>query len=103
MATNTVANIFGKTYTLGVDQDHSADHVQHIARLVDKRMHQVKGELRTGASPLQVAVLASLNLVDELLSIREDHAATESDIAERASRLTASLGRLFAEVEATDR
>ena len=103
MATNTVANIFGKTYTLGVDQDHSAAHVQHIAQFVDKRMHQVKGELRTGASPLQVAVLASLNLVDELLSIREDHAATESDIAERTSRLTASLGRLFAEVEATDR
>ena len=103
MATNVVANIFGKNYTLAVDQDHSADHVQHIAGLVDGRMHHVKGELGGSASPLQVAVLASLNLVDELLSIRDEHATAESDIAERTSQLTASLGRLFAEVEATDR
>ena len=101
MSSNTVANIFGKNYTLVVDQDHPADLVQQIAQLVDERMHQVKGELRAG-SPLQVAILANLNLVEELLSLQEGYASTESDIAQRTSRLTASLGRLFAEVEATD-
>ncbi|MEE3257618.1 MAG: cell division protein ZapA [Candidatus Latescibacterota bacterium] len=101
MSSNTVANIFGKNYTLVVDQDHPADLVQQIAQLVDERMHQVKGELRAG-SPLQVAILANLNLVEELLSLQEDYASTESDIAQRTSRLTAALGRLFAEVEATD-
>jgi cell division protein ZapA (FtsZ GTPase activity inhibitor) len=101
MSTNTVVNIFGKNYTLVVDRDHSADLVVQIAQLVDDRMLQVKGELRTGF-PLQVAILASLNLVEELLSLQEDYASTESDLAQRTSRLTASLGRLFAEVEATD-
>ena len=101
MSSNTVANIFGKNYTLVVDQDHPADLVQQIAQLVDERMHQVKGELRAG-SPLQVAILANLNLVEELLSLQEDYASTESDIAQRTSRLTAALGRLFTEVEATD-
>ena len=101
MSSNTVANIFGKNYTLVVDQDHPTDLVQQIAQLVDERMHQVKGELRAG-SPLQVAILANLNLVEELLSLQEDYASTESDIAQRTSRLTAALGRLFAEVEATD-
>jgi len=101
MSSNTVTNIFGKNYTLVVDQDHPADLVQQIAQLVDERMHQVKGELRAG-SPLQVAILANLNLVEELLSLQEDYASTESDIAQRTSRLTAALGRLFAEVEATD-
>ena len=100
MSTNTIVSIFGKNYTLGVDQDHPADHVQQIAQLVDERMQQVKGEIRAG-SPLQVAILASLNLIEELLSLQDDYTSAESDITQRTSRLTASLGRLFAEVEAT--
>lgn len=100
MSTNTIVRIFGKNYTLGVDQDHPTDHVQQIAQLVDDRMGQVKSEVSTG-SPLQVAILASLNLVEELQSLREDYASAESDITLRTSRLTASLGRLFAEVEAS--
>ena len=63
-------------------------------------MQQVKGEIRAD-SPLQVAILASLNLVEELMSLQEDYASAESDITQRTSRLTASLGRLFAEVEAS--
>jgi hypothetical protein len=35
------------------------------------------------------------------MSLQEDYASTESDITQRTSRLTASLGRLFAEVEAS--
>ena len=100
MSTNTIVRIFGKNYSLGVDQDHPADHVQQIAQLVDDRMGQVKSEMSTG-SPLQVAILASLNLVEELQSLQEDYASAESDITLRTSRLTASLGRLFAEVEAS--
>jgi len=100
MSTNTIVRIFGKNYSLGVDQDHPTDHVQQIAQLVDDRMGQVKSEMSTG-SPLQVAILASLNLVEELQSLQEDYASAESDITLRTSRLTASLGRLFAEVEAS--
>ena len=101
MPATTVVNIHGKNYTLGVDQDHPAERVQQIADLVDERMHQVKDELRSGTAPLQIGVLAGLRLVDELLSLREDYDSTQSDIAQRTSRLTASLGRLFAEVDAT--
>ena len=100
MSTNTIVRIFGKNYSLGVDHDHPTDHVQQIAQLVDDRMGQVKSEMSTG-SPLQVAILASLNLVEELQSLQEDYASAESDITLRTSRLTASLGRLFAEVEAS--
>ena len=99
MSTNTIVNIFGKNYTLGVDEDHPTDHVQLVAQLIDERK-QVKGEIRAD-SPLQVAILASLNLVEELMSLQEDYASAESDITQRTSRLTASLGRLFAEVEAS--
>ena len=100
MSTNTVVNIFGKNYTLGVDEDHPSDHVHLVAQLIDERMQHVKGGIRAD-SPLQVAILASLNLVEELMSLQEDYASAESDITQRTSRLTASLGRLFAEVEAS--
>ena len=99
-AATTEVNIFGKSYTLGIDQDHPAEHVQKIAQLVDEQMREVKDEVRS-QSPLQVAILASLNLVEELIALQEDYASAEADIAQRTSRLTASLGRLFEEGDAT--
>ena len=98
MSPQVVVKIFDKHYTLGVDEDHSAEHVQKLAEMVDERMHKVKYELQSG-SPLQVAILASLSLVEELLSLREDYASAEADIAQRTSQLATSLGHLFAEVE----
>ena len=98
MSSQVVVKIFDKHYTLGVDEDHSAEHVQKLAEVVDERMHEVKHELH-GGSPLQVAILASLSLVEELLSLREDYASAEADIAQRTSQLATSLGHLFAEVE----
>jgi cell division protein ZapA (FtsZ GTPase activity inhibitor) len=98
MSSQVVVKIFDKHYTLGVDQEHSADHVQKLAEMVDKRMHEIEREVK-GGSPLQVAILASLSLVEELLTLREDYASAESDIALRTSQLATSLGRLFAEVD----
>lgn len=99
MSSQVVVKIFDKHYTLGVDQDHSAEHVQKLAEMVDERMHEIKREIK-GGSPLQVAILASLSLVEELLSLREDSASTEADMAQRTSRLVTSLGHLLAEVDA---
>ncbi len=98
MSSQVVVKIFDKHYTLGVDQDHSAEHVQKLAEMVDERMHEIKREVK-GGSPLQVAILASLSLVEEILSLREDYASAEADIALRTSQLATSLGHLFAEVE----
>jgi cell division protein ZapA (FtsZ GTPase activity inhibitor) len=50
-------------------------------------------------SPLQTAILAGLNLVDELFKMQVDYQSAESDIAQRTSRLTTSLGRVFQDVE----
>ena len=98
MSSQVVVKIFDKHYTLGVDQDHSAEHVQKLAEMVNERMHEIKREIK-GGSPLQVAILASLSLVEELLALREDYASAEADIALRTSQLATSLGHLFAEVE----
>jgi cell division protein ZapA len=94
---SAVVNIFGKNYTLSTE-GHDADHLRKIADMVDTHMREIEGEGHR--SPLQVAVVAALNLIDELFELQAEYESVESDIENRTSRLTASLGRLFEQVDA---
>jgi cell division protein ZapA (FtsZ GTPase activity inhibitor) len=94
---SAVVTIFGKTYTLSTE-GHDIERMRETAQLVDTHMREAAGE--DPSSPVQVAVLAGLNLVDELFALQTEYISAESDIALRTSRLTASLGRLFEQVEA---
>ena len=96
-AQSAVVNIFGKTYTLSTEEN-DVERTRQIAQMVDQHMRAVECDSRQ--SPLQTAVIAGLNLVDELFALQEEYSSVESDIAGRTSRLTASLGRLFEQVDA---
>ncbi len=64
----TVA-IYDQTYHLrGVDPEH----IEGLARLVDSKMRAVSSQGATVDS-LRVAVLAALNIADELTELRERH------------------------------
>ena len=97
-STKIMVSIYDKTYTFVPTAEQSADQIRRLASLVDERMRQVQGTVRPH-SPLQTAILAGLGLVDELFSLQEDYQATESDIAQRASKLLDSLGRVFEETQ----
>jgi cell division protein ZapA (FtsZ GTPase activity inhibitor) len=97
-STSVAVNIYDKIYTFALAPGQTEEQIQQIARYVDDNMRQV-GQLYRPPSPLQTAVLAALNMVDELFKLQTEYRATESDIAQRASRLTASLGRLFEQVQ----
>jgi len=97
-STRVVVNIYGKNYALALEPGRTAEQVRQIARLVDENMRQVYQTYRS-PSPLHTAVLAALNLVDELFRLQTDYRAAESDIAQRTSRLAASLGRIFEQVQ----
>ena len=96
-AQSAVVNIFGKTYTLSTEENY-VERTRQIAQMVDQHMRAAEGDSRQ--SPLQTAVIAGLNLVDELFALQEEYSSVEYDIAGRTSRLTASLGRLFEQVDA---
>ena len=96
--TSVAVDIYGKTFTFSLGPDQTAEHVQQAAQLIDDKMHEVHKAHNT-QSQIQTAVLASLNLVDELFKLQADYQATESDIAQRTSKLNASLGRIFQSVE----
>jgi len=95
---SVVVNIYGKNYTLALAREQTPEHVQQVAQLVDESMRQVSQTHRS-PSPLQAAILAALNLVDELFKLQTDYQAAETAITQRTSRLTASLGRAFEELK----
>ncbi|MFC1526814.1 cell division protein ZapA [Candidatus Latescibacterota bacterium] len=90
--------IFGKRYTLACEGEGEARQVRDAAQLVDEKMHQIADEQHP-PTPLQTAILAALNLVDELRKLRSDYEAAETDIAERTSRLSSSLGQLLEQAD----
>jgi len=68
-------HIYDQTYHLsgagsGSESDPQREHVQHLAARVDSRMRAVAAVGRT-ADSLRVAVLAALNLADELARAEE--------------------------------
>ncbi|MEW6752645.1 MAG: cell division protein ZapA [Candidatus Latescibacterota bacterium] len=89
-----VVSIFGKNYPLALEPGQSADAVREVAHLVDQAMRQVHHE-HPSPTPLRTAVLAGLNLVEELFALQAEYRDAEADIAQRTSRLATSLGRLF--------
>lgn len=93
-AARLIVNIYGKNYTFALTPEQRAEHIQQVAQLVDEQMRRAFQEHRL-QSPLQLAVLAGLNLVDELFKLRADYQEAEAQIAQRTSRLAASLGRVF--------
>jgi cell division protein ZapA len=84
-------HIYDQTYHLsgggsGSDADPQREHVQRLAARVDARMRAVAAVGRT-ADSLRVAVLAALNLADELARAEERLRTLEGtlDVAESAS------------------
>lgn len=91
-------DIYDQVYHLrGTD----AEYIARLARLVDDKMRAVAAHGSTVDS-LRVAVLAALNIADELLSLRERYDAlsgsigqTETSIRSRADTLAEMLDEVL--------
>jgi cell division protein ZapA len=95
-----VVDIYDQVYQLrGVDPQH----IERLASLVDTKMRAVSAHGATVDS-LRVAVLAALNIADELLTLRAryDSLASNLDAAQstmrtRSTSLTGMLDAVFEE------
>jgi len=91
-------DIYDQIYNLrGTD----AEYIQQLATLVDGKMRAVAAHGGT-ADSLRVAVLAALNIADELLSLRARYDTlaggmdrSEDDMRTRAGTLSEMLDELF--------
>ena len=81
-------NIFGEDYPIKGDTD--AFYIQEVAKYVDQKMKEVSEKL-SNKLPLRVAVLAAMNITDELFKEREDKEKKLLNVEEKSQSLLEQL------------
>jgi cell division protein ZapA len=71
MTEDVEVEIYGQTFRVAAGEA-SATYIQQLAAYVDERMHAIAHSVKT-VSPARVAILAALNIADDLLKLREDY------------------------------
>lgn len=84
--------IYNQTYNLR--SDHDPHYIQDLAEYVDKRMNEIARATMTVDS-LRVAILAALQLTDELFQARKDLKLTEEEIADRSTKYAELLDQFL--------
>ena len=75
--------IYNQTYSLR--SEHDPEYIHELAGYVDKRMNEIARATMTVDS-LRVAILAALQIADELYQARKDMRETEDEIADRSAK-----------------
>jgi cell division protein ZapA len=72
--------IFGTEYR--IKGDANADYIRKVAGLVDEKMRQIADASMTG-SVAKIAILAAVNIADELFKERQVRTSAMEKLAER--------------------
>ena len=86
--TTLEVEIFGDTYHVRGDND--SEYLQQLAALVDEKMRNVATHLKT-LDRTKIAILAALNVADELVQCRTDQGGGNEALTEKISKLTGEL------------
>jgi cell division protein ZapA len=86
--TNNEVEIFGAVYPVRGNDD--IEYLQSLAGLVDQRMREVAQHVRT-TDTARIAILAALNLADELFRAQRQQEGERVEIKEKVAALTAEL------------
>jgi len=84
--------IFGHSYTIRGEADQA--YILEVAAYVDRKMREITEKLPV-ASLSKVAILASLNIADELFKERARQQAESQQLNHQAARLNAVLDDLL--------
>ena len=84
--------IFGQRYPIRTTLE--PEYVSRLASYVDEKM-RAAGESTPSGDPQRLAVLAALNVADELFRCRETTRAKDGQVAERAEELERLLDRVL--------
>jgi len=81
--------IYDQSYNVSADQDSEA-YLKELAAYVDAKMRTVAESARTVDS-LKVAVLAALNIADEMFALRERQQQIEGPLRKRVEKCVAMV------------
>ena len=90
--TSVFVEIFGQKYPIRSSLD--LDYVTRLASYVDGKI-RAAGQSAPSGDPLRLAVLAALNITDELFRQRESASAGNDDVVQRAEELERLLDRVL--------
>jgi cell division protein ZapA len=85
-------NLQGQLYPIRTSLD--PDYVQQLASFVEEKMRDA-GEATPSGDSLRLAVLAALNIADELFRCRDANDLRNGELAERAGELERLVDRLL--------
>jgi cell division protein ZapA len=88
-AGSTQVAIFGASYALRGGKDD--EYLRELAAVVDRKMREVADHSGSGDAA-RTAILAALNLADELLQHREQQSGERIEVKQRVARLAGTLG-----------
>lgn len=86
--TSVGVEIFGKIYHVRGGQDPA--YLQKLASLVDRKMREIGRQL-PNVEAGKIAILAALNLADELLQCNQQQEGERAEIMEKVAELKGEL------------
>jgi cell division protein ZapA len=78
--------IYGQEYTVRGKADPS--YIRSVAEYVDKKMREVGANITTAQSAVRIAILASMNITDELFATRQEKDEILDTVQNKSQRLT---------------
>ena len=84
----TEVEIFGSVYSVRGAED--GEYLQELAGSVDRKMREIAGQVKT-VDTAKIAILAALNLADELFQAQRAQEGERVEIQERVVALTGEL------------
>lgn len=88
--TATDVEIFGSVYHVRGEKD--PEYLQELAEIVDRRMREISKQVSTVDSA-KIAILAALNIADELLQSRKQREGERVEIEDRVTELAGELDK----------
>jgi cell division protein ZapA len=87
-------NIYGTEYPIKSDAATDADYIRRVADYVDKKMREIDQNTHSKSS-LKVAILAALNITDELFQERGRQNAMVSEMENKLKDLQSLLDTIL--------
>ncbi len=78
-------SIFGQEYSVKAPADEA--YIKKIAEYLDEKMREVQSGFATTQSSTRIAILAGMNIADELFSARQSVESDSSEVEEKISSL----------------
>ena len=78
-------SIFGQEYSVKAPAD--PDYIKKIAEYLDEKMREVQSGFSTTQSSTRIAILAGMNITDELFNSRESGESENTEVEQKVSSL----------------